>query len=64
MTENRENESMKIVEGTAKPVSEELTSTSVDSRKPYEEPTVVYVPQEALEALKEAMDCPMSLNCM
>ena len=63
MAEDRKADSLKNVEGPAKQVLEELNSTPVDHRKPYEEPTVVFVPQEALEALKEALDCHMSLNC-
>ena len=64
MAEDRKVESLGNVEGPAKQVPDELNSTPADPRKPYEEPTVVYVPQEALEALREALDCPMSLNCM
>ena len=60
MTENW-GKSMEIVEEMAKPVSEQLKSTQENQRKPYEEPTVVFVP---LEALKDIIDCPMSLNCM
>lgn len=64
MAEERIVDPLQNVDGTVRTAPEELDATLEDQRKTYEKPTVVFVPQEALEALKDVIGCPISLNCL